>query len=125
MVVHSPYVVHHRSDLHRDADRFLPDRWRRRADGTTRVPPEGFLAFGSGPTRCVGETFGLTEAVPALASIAARWDLVPVPGRARALSRSVLSPHGPCTCGCACADRPPSAPVGPVRDRLCPDRCSP
>ncbi len=91
-VAYSPYIVHRRSDLHPDANRFLPERWQHRDDGTTGVPKGAFLAFGAGRTKCVGETFGLTEAVLALASIAARWTLTPLPhSRARALPRSVLS----------------------------------
>ncbi|WP_255951278.1 cytochrome P450 [Streptomyces odontomachi] len=93
IVAYSPYVVHRRSDLHQDADRFRPDRWRRGADGATQVPRGSFLAFGSGSTRCLGEGFALTEAVLALASIAARWELVPVKGKVRAAPRSVLCPR--------------------------------
>ena len=33
-----------------------------------------------GPTKCIGEEFGLAEATLALATISARWKLIPEPG---------------------------------------------
>lgn len=36
-----------------------------------------YLPFGAGPTKCIGEEFGLAEATLILASIAARWNVLP------------------------------------------------
>jgi cytochrome P450 len=72
---YSPYIIHHRGDLYPEPERFDPDRWE-------RVPPpprHAFIAFGHGPRKCIGDTFGLTEATLALAGIVSRWHLEPVP----------------------------------------------
>jgi pentalenene oxygenase len=73
MVVFSPYVLHRRPDLYPQPHRFDPGRWViRDAQAAHRG---AFLPFGAGATRCIGEEFGLTEAVLVLASITARWNL--------------------------------------------------
>ena len=54
-----------------------------------------YLPFGAGARVCIGERFALTEAVLALAAIAARWHLDPVPGsRVRAPAIVVMRPSG-------------------------------
>ncbi|MEU5431557.1 cytochrome P450 [Streptomyces olivoreticuli] len=94
-VLFSPYILHRRADLYADPDSFRPDRWLPDAHtGRSSVPPGAFLPFGAGATRCIGESFALTEAALALASLAARWRLRPVPGHAvRAAARTVLAPR--------------------------------
>ncbi|MEV8101703.1 cytochrome P450 [Streptomyces sp. NPDC088135] len=73
----SAYQVHRRADLYPGPDTFDPDRWQ----GAGKAPPGTLLPFGSGPRKCIGEVFARNEATLALASIAARWQLDPVPGR--------------------------------------------
>jgi pentalenene oxygenase len=71
-VAYSPYLLHHRPDLYPDPERFDPDRWT--------DPPASrgaYVPFGLGARKCIGDTFGLTEAALALATIAARWHLEP------------------------------------------------
>lgn len=77
-VAYSPYLMHHRADLFPDPETFDPDRWTHRQP----TPPAraAFVPFGAGPRKCLGDTFALTEATLALAMIAARWRLLPVPG---------------------------------------------
>jgi pentalenene oxygenase len=87
-VIYSPYLLHHRPDLFADADRFNPDRW---ADAAP--PRDTFIPFGGGPRKCIGESFALTEAILALARVAASWHMRPVPGRAvRPAVSGLLSP---------------------------------
>ena len=87
MVVFSPYVLHRRPDLYPHPDRFDPARW---LEPSARA---AFLPFGAGPTKCIGEEFGLAEATLILASIAARWTLTPEPGtRVSPRARAVLVP---------------------------------
>ncbi|MGA4844256.1 cytochrome P450 [Streptomyces sp. G45] len=91
-LAYSPYLIHRRPDLYDEPDRFDPQRWR-------GAPPErdAYLPFGSGARKCVGERFALTEAVLVLAAIAARWRLVPLPGRPPARTTTLtttLSPTG-------------------------------
>jgi cytochrome P450 len=70
-----------------DPERFHPDRW---LDDTPRdrppttpgsTPRWAYFPFGAGLRRCIGEGFAWTEGVLALATIASRWALRPVPGR--------------------------------------------
>ncbi|MEU5217337.1 cytochrome P450 [Streptomyces sp. NPDC020807] len=82
------YLVHRRADLFHDPARFAPDRWT-----TGLVPRDAYVPFGLGATRCIGDVFGMTEAVLALATLAARWHLTPVSTRPpRPAPRIVLSP---------------------------------
>jgi cytochrome P450 len=77
-VVYSPYLSHRRPDLYDDPQRFDPDRW----DTTGRTPPgrAGFIPFGAGPRKCIGDQFALTEVVITLATIATQWRLLALPG---------------------------------------------
>jgi cytochrome P450 len=89
-VVFSPYLIHHRADVYADPERFDPDRWA----GTTSWR-DSFVTFGGGARICIGDQFGITEAVVALATIAARWRLAPLPGQqVRPGYTSTLHPRG-------------------------------
>jgi len=98
MLLVSPYVLHRRADFFPSPDQFDPGRWLDKAGGG---PGRGaashrsaFLAFGAGPTRCIGEAFGLAEATLALASICARWKVTPeAAGPASPAARAVLVPR--------------------------------
>jgi cytochrome P450 len=97
-VLFTPYLVHRRADLHSDPLRFLPDRWPADAGRGGRPLSTGggaHVPFGEGAHRCVGETFALVEAVLAVASVAARWSLRPLPGAGpvRPAARAVLAPR--------------------------------
>ncbi|MEV0618779.1 cytochrome P450 [Nonomuraea sp. NPDC050404] len=71
-LIYSPYLLHHRADLHPDPERFDPDRWTESGDAPIR---EAFIPFGGGGRKCIGDDFGVTEACSALAMIASRWRL--------------------------------------------------
>ncbi|MFE0046430.1 cytochrome P450 [Streptomyces albireticuli] len=95
-VVFSPYVLHRRADLYPEPHRFLPDRW---STGPGGGGPAGarhrtYMPFGLGAHRCIGESFALTEATMALATLVARWEMRPVPGTVvRPAVRAVLAPE--------------------------------
>ncbi|MGX1776787.1 cytochrome P450 [Nocardia brasiliensis] len=72
----SPYLIHHRTDVYPDPDRFDPDRWI--PDRAAQRPRNTFIPFGAGARKCIGATFGITEATLILASISARWQLSPI-----------------------------------------------
>ncbi|MCC0093451.1 cytochrome P450 [Streptomyces flavotricini] len=58
-------------------------------------PRDAFLAFGGGARKCIGDTFGMTEATLALAAIAARRHPRPVPGhQCRPAPGAALTPRG-------------------------------
>lgn len=75
------------------ADKFLPDRW---LDGSEALRPRfAYFPFGGGPRRCIGQAFGLMEAVLILATVAREFRLQPLVGlepRPRALL--TLRPDG-------------------------------
>ncbi|MFE9426761.1 cytochrome P450 [Kitasatospora sp. NPDC006697] len=89
-VAWSPYLLHHRADLFPDPERFDPDRWQH-----TKPDRTSYLPFGSGPRKCIGEQFALTQAALSLATVLGRWRLSP-DGRSpvRAAARSTLTPRG-------------------------------
>jgi len=90
IVIFSPYVLHRRPDLYPEPHRFDPGRWVAPAP----AQKASYLPFGAGATRCLGEEFGLAEATLILASMAARWDLTPEPGRTvTPAARAVLVPR--------------------------------
>jgi cytochrome P450 len=43
------------------------------------VPKGAFIPFGAGTRQCIGNSFAITEITVVLATVAARWRLVPVP----------------------------------------------
>ncbi|WP_405166513.1 cytochrome P450 [Nocardia sp. NBC_01499] len=86
-VIYSPYLIHHRSDLYPDPERFDPDRW----DPATTTPPprNAMVPFADGARKCIGDVFAVTETTLALASIAARWQLHSLPGSDTSPSLSI------------------------------------
>ncbi|WP_280465413.1 cytochrome P450 [Nocardia brasiliensis] len=89
-VVYSPYLLHHRRDLYPNPDRFDPGR-----HDSGQCPPGMFIPFGRGARKCVGDRFAMILAPLALASITARWTLIPVPGiKVRPSRRVLMAPHG-------------------------------
>jgi cytochrome P450 len=69
----SPYALNRDARVHRDPDRFDPDRWA--ADYTRSELRASFFPFGQGTRNCIGEGFAWAESVLLLSAIAARWDL--------------------------------------------------
>ncbi|MFI9503637.1 cytochrome P450 [Nocardia sp. NPDC052566] len=107
-VVYSPYLLHHRADRYPDPERFDPDRW----DRASASPPPAALPFGDGARKCIGDSFAVTEATLALATLCARWRLCGMAGqhtgpalpsmtlqpkrlRMRVSARAVPGPVGP------------------------------
>ncbi|MFD7491118.1 cytochrome P450 [Streptomyces sp. NPDC059832] len=77
-VAYSPYLIHHRPDLHTDPETFDPDRWDPQRP---QAPRNAFIPFATGARKCIGNTFAMTEATLALATITARWSLKHLPGQ--------------------------------------------
>ncbi|WP_405164751.1 cytochrome P450 [Nocardia sp. NBC_01499] len=112
IVAYSPYLLHHRADLYPEPDRFDPDRW----DPAVATPAQrsALIPFSDGARKCIGDTFAVTEAVLALATIATRWELRGVPAqdtspalssilRPRKLRMRVTARHAPAV-SCAVSD---------------------
>jgi cytochrome P450 len=75
-VIVSPYQVHRQPEVYPRPEEFEPERWL----GAPKALREGFIPYGVGARKCIGDDFAHTEAVLALASIIARWRLEPVTG---------------------------------------------
>lgn len=74
----SLYALHQDRRLYPDPQRFDPDRWApENSDGR---PREAFIPFGAGARKCIGDTFARMEMTIGLATLLARWKLVPVEG---------------------------------------------
>ena len=69
----SPYALNRDARLHRDPDRFDPDRWG--TDYSRSDLRATFFPFGQGIRNCIGEGFAWTESILLLSAIAARWQL--------------------------------------------------
>ena len=67
------FALNRDARLHRDPDRFDPDRWA--TDYTRSDMRASFFPFGQGIRNCIGEGFAWTEAVLLLSAIVARWHL--------------------------------------------------
>jgi len=76
-IVYSPYLLHRHPGLYERPDRFDPDRWL--PDRAQSIHRDAFIPFGGGARKCIGDTFALTEATLALATITTRWHLHPLP----------------------------------------------
>jgi pentalenene oxygenase len=87
MLIFSPYVLHRRADEFPAPDRFDPDRWLAPDHGRGGSHRESFFPFGTGATRCIGEDFGLAEAMLILSTLCARWKFTLKPG-------TLVSPRG-------------------------------
>jgi cyclooctat-9-en-7-ol 5-monooxygenase len=72
--------------------RFDPERWL--PERAQALPRYALLPFGDGKHKCMGDMFARTEMVLTVATLAARWRLVPVAGhRVWEVPRSVLRPN--------------------------------
>lgn len=79
-VLLSPYVTHRHEDFWADPTRFNPERF---APGQEAIRHRfAYLPFGAGPRVCIGLHFALMEMHLALATLARRYTLRLVPGRA-------------------------------------------
>ncbi|MFD9736726.1 cytochrome P450 [Umezawaea sp. NPDC059074] len=78
-VIFSPHALHHDPTSFPDPDRFDPDRWS--SDRASTIPQGAFIPFGAGARGCVGNVFARAEIVITAATVAAKWRLVPVPGK--------------------------------------------
>ncbi|MEV6830372.1 cytochrome P450 [Amycolatopsis sp. NPDC051102] len=78
-VIVSPHALHHDPASFPDPDRFDPGRWA--PERAAAVPKGAFVPFGAGTRQCIGNRFAQNELVITVATVAARWRLVPVAGR--------------------------------------------
>jgi cytochrome P450 len=73
----SQYALHRDPRFYPQPELFDPDRW---APDKPPPPKGAFIPFGAGSRKCIGDAFAWTEMLVVLATVVARWRLVPVPG---------------------------------------------
>ncbi|NLU75605.1 cytochrome P450 [Streptomyces sp. HNM0575] len=74
----SLYALHRDARLYDDPERFDPDRWL--PERGSQVPREGYIPFGAGARKCIGDGFAWTEIVITLATVLRRWRFERIPG---------------------------------------------
>jgi cytochrome P450 len=79
-IAYSPYALHRLAGYYTDPDVFNPDRWDAEMQHSS-PRNNAYIPFGGGARKCVGDQFGITEAVLALTAIVSRWRLEPIPGQ--------------------------------------------
>jgi cytochrome P450 len=79
LVLLPQWVVHRDRRWWPEPHRCEPDRWA--ADAASDRPRAAFFPFGGGVRQCLGERFAWTEGTLALAAVAQRWRLEPLPDR--------------------------------------------
>ncbi|MEU2154123.1 cytochrome P450 [Streptomyces sp. NPDC019396] len=79
-VAFSLYALNRDPELFADPDRFDPDRWLPERQRESEVGRKTYFPFGAGNRKCIGDAFVWAEAVIAVATVIAKWQLVPVPG---------------------------------------------
>jgi cytochrome P450 len=72
-ILFSPYALNRDAGLHREPERFDPDRWA--SDYSRTQLRASFFPFGQGNRNCIGEGFAWAESIILLSGIAARWRL--------------------------------------------------
>lgn len=73
----SPYVTHRHPAFWQTPETFKPQHFD--ADAVAARPRFAYFPFGGGPRVCIGAAFAMLEAGLILATLAQRFDLVPVP----------------------------------------------
>jgi cytochrome P450 len=74
----SQWLKHRDARYFKDADKFVPERWR--DDAVKQLPKFAYFPFGGGPRICIGNSFAMMEAVLVLATVCQRFDLTSAPG---------------------------------------------
>jgi cytochrome P450 len=90
-IAFSLYALHRDARLYENPERFDPDRWLpERSQGR---PREGYIPFGAGNRKCIGDGFAWTEIVITLATVLTRWRLEPLPDHSvREVASAVAHP---------------------------------
>lgn len=74
----SQWLKHRDPRYFKDAEKFLPNRWRE--EEMKQLPKYAYFPFGGGPRICIGNSFAMMEAVLALATISQKFQLTASPG---------------------------------------------
>jgi cytochrome P450 len=88
-----PWLLHRHRKLWELPDHFVPDRFL--PENAGRISKFAYVPFSIGPRICAGATFGLTEAILCLATLAQKFKLRLQPGHVvKPVCRLTLRPDG-------------------------------
>jgi cytochrome P450 len=88
-----PWLLHRHKKLWRNPDHFIPERFLPENAGA--IPKFAYVPFSVGPRICAGLSFGSTEAILCLATLAQRFRLRLKPGHVvNPVCRLTLRPEG-------------------------------
>ncbi|GAA2520135.1 cytochrome P450 [Winogradskya humida] len=77
-VLYSFHALNHNPAIHREPERFDPDRWL--PERASQIPRGAFIPFGTGVHGCIGEQFAWAEMIIVLAAMTGRWRFTALPG---------------------------------------------
>lgn len=77
-VIVSQWLMHRNPRYFAEPNRFDPERWT--PEARAQRPQYSYFPFGGAPRRCIGEAFGILEAVMILATVARRWNMTDLTG---------------------------------------------
>jgi cytochrome P450 len=112
-VIYSFHALNHNPRIHHEPERFDPDRWL--PERAAHVPKGAFMPFAVGVHSCIAEHFAWTEMVITLATIAATWQLVTVPGHVPRPKLAITMPVDTLPMTAKRRVQPNGAPHGPPR----------
>jgi cytochrome P450 len=69
----SQWLTHRDLRYFKDADKFIPERWR--DDEMKQLPKYSYFPFGGGPRICIGNSFAMMEAMLVLATVSQKFRL--------------------------------------------------
>ncbi|GJQ86414.1 hypothetical protein Trydic_g10323 [Trypoxylus dichotomus] len=67
--------VHHSSDIHKDPEKFDPERYT--AENTRTKHPYASVPFSAGPRNCIGQRFAMLEMKSTISHVLRNFDLLP------------------------------------------------
>jgi cytochrome P450 len=116
-----PWLLHRHRKLWDLPDHFIPERFL--PENRERISKFAYVPFSIGPRICAGATFGLTEAILCLATLAQKFELRLKPGHSvKPVCRLTLRPEGglPMTVHPRTPGSPQASTETPVPAAVCP-----
>jgi cytochrome P450 len=92
IVAYSQYVTHRLPDIWTEPGVFLPDRWNPHSMNYQPPTPYGYVPFGGGGRRCIGETLALMELKVILCQLLRRTCLSLISEKVTAVGMSAMHP---------------------------------
>lgn len=80
IVIISPYTIHRHPAYWTEPEQFRPERFASER-GDHPWPRWAYIPFGGGPRVCIGQNFGMVEAMLILAAVAQQFRFEPLPGQ--------------------------------------------